>query len=95
MTDIKKLNINASKHAESLIKLQNEIESLFSFGSASDYLKFYDCLDALAKGELSSEQFHDFASIENAESFWRKTKQILQTAEYLKNIRIETIEDNV
>lgn len=87
MTDIKELNINASKHAESLIKLQNEIDTLFSFGSAADYLKFYDCLDALAKGELSSEQFKDFASVENAESFWRKTKEILQTAEYLRNVR--------
>lgn len=87
MTDNGTLNQNARKHAESLWKLQNEIETLFSFGSAADFIKFYDCLDALAKGKLSAEQFNDFASIENAASFWRKTKEILQTAEYLKNVR--------
>ena len=85
MENIEKFNKKANVHAEALKELQLKIEDLFAFGSGNEYIKFYDCLEALANGNLTDKKFTDFAAMENAGMYWSKIKEVLIVAEYLKD----------
>ena len=79
-----KFNSKAREHSEVIKELQLKIDELFSFGSGAEYLMFFDCLEALSKGNLADEKFREFASLKNAPEYWKKTMEVLQVAEHLK-----------
>lgn len=84
MKDIEKFNNTAKLHADVINDLQQKIEEMFSFGAGEEYLKFFDCLEALSKGDLTDEKFREFALLKNAPEYWKKTMEVLQVAEHLK-----------
>lgn len=83
MGSLEKLNKVSKQYPEILSNLQLRLEELFSIDSGVDYIRFYDCLNALAKGKLDDEKFKDFCECKNACSYWRKIKEVLEVAEYL------------